>query len=78
MSLMDRQRRVDRDAEGYVKRRFVEDDDLDGGEKPVQFLEPVGVIDGLPESICGRTVMKTKDFRRLHLVQIWHVVARIW
>ena len=29
------------DAEGYLKRRFVEDDDLDGGETPAQFLKRV-------------------------------------
>jgi probable phosphoglycerate mutase len=28
-------------AEGYLRRRFVEDDDLDGGETPAQFLRRV-------------------------------------
>ena len=36
------------DAEGYLKRRFVADDDLDGGETPAQFLERVdGAIGGI-------------------------------
>jgi broad specificity phosphatase PhoE len=36
------------DAEGYLKRRFVADDDLDGGETPGQFLERVdGSIVGI-------------------------------
>lgn len=36
------------DAEGYVKRRFAEDDDLEGGETPAQFLGRVaGAIVGI-------------------------------
>jgi broad specificity phosphatase PhoE len=36
------------DAEGYLKRRFAEDDDLDGGETPAQFLKRVdGAIAGI-------------------------------
>jgi broad specificity phosphatase PhoE len=36
------------DAQGYLKRRFVEDDDLDGGETPAQFLKRVdGAIAGI-------------------------------
>jgi broad specificity phosphatase PhoE len=39
------------EAEGYLKRRFVEDDDPDGGETPAQFLKRV---DGALAAIISR------------------------
>jgi probable phosphoglycerate mutase len=45
-------------AEGYLKRRFGEDDDLDGGETPAQFLKRVdGAIAGIISRHAAGTVL---------------------